>query len=84
MNFRSEDLNCCQNYFSYFSLIDDNIKHFDKEIPVHRQEKRNKLMINGNTLNMEVLTYADSNFFMTQKNLMYRISKQKLWSDINF
>ena len=49
VNFRSEDLNCCQNYLSYFSLIDDNIKHFDKEIPVHRQEKRNKLMINGNT-----------------------------------
>ena len=41
MNFRSEDLNCCQNHLSYFSLIDDNIKHFDKEIPVHRQEKRN-------------------------------------------
>ena len=74
MNFHSEDLNCCD----YFSLIDDNIKHFDKEIPVHRQEKRKKLMINGNTLNMEVLTYADFNFFMTQKNLMYRISKQKL------
>ena len=49
MNFRSEDLNFCQNHLSYFSLIDDNIKHFDKEIPVHRQEKRNKLMINGNT-----------------------------------
>ena len=45
MNFHSEDLNCCD----YFSLIDDNIKHFDKEIPVHRQEKRNKLLINGNT-----------------------------------
>ena len=67
MNFRSEDLNCCQNHLSYFSLIDDNIKHFDKEIPVHRQEKRKKLMINGNTLNMEVLTYADSNFFYDTK-----------------
>ena len=64
MNFRSEDLNCCQNHLSYFSLIDDNIKHFDKETPVHRQEKIKKIMINGNTYFEYGGTYADSNFFL--------------------